>query len=159
MPAPSPRRSRAGSPADRGNRVVAPDGPPVDELFDDVDVLITDVSSVISDFPASSKPYLVTNPRDLDATVFVGQFPASGAARLLSPDCARLAEFLADAVGPDVLRERRAVLAAHLIGAPTADPVGRFIDEVSACVHRCEDDRSARAVGNPSAGRAERMAT
>jgi len=142
-----------------GSLAVAPDGPPVDEMFDRVDVLVTDVSSVISDFLASAKPYLVTNPRNLDVAVFVERFPAAGAARLLTPDCARLADYLADAVGPDVLRERRAALAAYLIGAPTADPVGRFADGVSACVRRCEDDRAARAVGSPSAGRAERMAT
>jgi len=131
----------------------------VDELFDEVDILVTDVSSVISDFLASSKPHMVTNPRNLDASVFIKQFPAAAAARLLSPDCARLPDFLADAVGPDALRERRAAVAAHLLGTPTADPGGRFVDEVSACVRRCEDDRAARAVGNPSAGRAERMAT
>lgn len=140
-----------------GNRAVAPDGPPVDELFDDV--LVTDVSSVISDFLASSKPYLVTNPRTLDPAMFVERFPAAGAAGLLSPDCAQLAAFLADAVGPDVLRERRAALAAYLIGTSTADPVRRFVDEVSGCIRRCENDRAARAVGSPSAGRAERMAT
>ena len=145
--------------AGNGNRAIAADGPPVDELFDEVDILVTDVSSVISDFLASSKPHMVTNPRNLDASVFIKQFPAAAAARLLSPDCARLPDFLADAVGPDALRERRAAVAAHLLGTPTADPVGRFVDEVSACVRRCEDDRAARAVGNPSAGRAERMAT
>jgi hypothetical protein len=142
-----------------GSRAVPADGPPVDELFDDVDILVTDVSSVISDFLASAKPYLVTNPRDLDARTFVAQFPAAGAAHLLSPDCARLPGFLADAAGPDTLRAQREVLAAYLLGAPVTDPVARFVDEVSACIRRCEDDRAARAVGNPSTGRAERMAT
>jgi len=142
-----------------GNLVVAAEGPPVDELFDRVDVLVADVSSVISDFLASSKPYLVTNPRNLDAAAFVAQFPAAAAAPILAPDCAGLRGFLADAVGPDVFRDRRAALAAYLLGDPAGDPLGRFVDEVSACVRRCEADRVARAVGSPSAGRAERMAT
>jgi hypothetical protein len=145
--------------AREGSRAIAADGPPVDELFDEVDVAVTDVSSVISDFLASSKPYLVTNPKGLDARAFVAQFPAAAAAHLVAPDCVRLPALLADAVGPDVLRDRREVLATYLLGPPTADPVGRFTGEVSACIRRCDDDRAARAVGNPSTGRAERMAT
>lgn len=149
------RLRNAGS----GHRVIAADGPPVDEVFDAVDLLVTDVSSVITDFLAAAKPYVVTNPRGLSPAAFATAFPASDGGYLLDPGCLDLPSLIASANGPDPLGPRRRALAEYLLGPVTDDPVGRFVDEVDACVRRCDDDRAARAVRAPSDGRTERLAT
>ena len=134
-------------------------GPPVDEFFDAVDLLVTDVSSVITDFLAAAKPYVVTNPRGLSTADFTLAFPASEGGYLLGPDCRELPALIEDAAGRDPLRERRRAVAEHLLGPVVDDPVARFLDEVDACARRCDDDRAARAGHAPSSGRAGRLAT
>jgi hypothetical protein len=103
--------------------------------FNEADVLISDISSVITDFLASRKPYLVTNPRDVPDADFRAQFPSAGAAELLGTDVAALPAALADAAGTDPRRAAREALAEYLLGAE-ADPLAAFLDEVDHFVDR-----------------------
>lgn len=123
--------------AGNGNTVVAPGPDSLYTAFNEADVLISDISSVITDFLASRKPYVVTNRGDLPAPVFTATFPSSGAAVLLGSAVAELPDALADAAGEDRNAIRRAALATRLLG-DKADPLAAFLDEVDAFVERAE---------------------
>jgi hypothetical protein len=113
--------------------------------FNEADVLISDISSVITDFLASRKPYAVTNPRDLPDEEFRALFPSSGAAELLGTDLATLPRALEDAGGIDLRRASREALAEYLLGAEQ-DPLDRFRDEVDAFVARADARIAAAAI-------------
>lgn len=118
-----------------GSEVVAPSPNSLYEAFNRADLLISDISSVITDFLASRKPYVVTNRRDVPAAEFRAQFPSSSAAELLGADLAALPIALADAAGPDPWRAQREALAEHLLGAEE-DPMRAFLDAIDAFVDR-----------------------
>lgn len=126
-----------------GHRVVenAPDG--LYRAFNDADVLITDISSLITDFLFSRKPYIVTNPLGLAPAQFAADFPSTSAAYVLREPVDELPRFLRDVVEQDSLGDRRDVLRAHLLGDGDA-PLERFVDEVSGFVRRSEDERIRR---------------
>lgn len=119
-----------------GHRVVEPGPDSLYDAFNRADVLMSDVSVVITDFLASHKPYVVTNPRGWDADLFHTTYPATQGGRLLGPDCAGLDRFLADITGHDRLREQRERLAAYLLGDDGHDPVERFLSAVDGIVER-----------------------
>ncbi len=123
--------------AGNGSEVVAPSPNSLYEAFNRADLLISDISSVITDFLASRKPYAVTNRRDLPEAEFRAMFPSSGAAELLGSDCATLPAALADAAGPDLRRPQREALAEHLLGAED-DPMQAFLHEVDLFVERAD---------------------
>lgn len=110
--------------------------------FNSADVMITDISSVLTDFLASHKPYLVTNPRDEPLAEFLSAFPSSAAGAIIDTDLgsqqgtgfvAAIEHALAgDATG----RPARIELADYLLGPVSADPVASFVDEVSRAVER-----------------------
>jgi hypothetical protein len=96
------------------------------DAFNEADLLISDISSVVSDFLYSRKPYIVSNPYDEDEEAFRRGYPSAAGAALLGPGCARLEEFLADARGADVMRGERERTARYLLGDDTDDPVADF---------------------------------
>jgi hypothetical protein len=112
-----------------GHRVVT--GSHLYDCFNEADLLITDVSSVVADFLASGKPYVVTNGADLPDEEFRARNPSASAAYLLGRDCAGLAEILAMAAGDDEMAGRRRELRRHLLG-PDDDTMARFATAVDA---------------------------
>jgi CDP-glycerol glycerophosphotransferase (TagB/SpsB family) len=106
------------------------------EAFNEADMLVTDVSSVVTDFLASHKPYVMTNPRALPEADYRREFPSSGGAALWTPDLGTLADDVADARGADVRRADRERVAAYLLGADEGDPVDRFAAAVTELVGR-----------------------
>ena len=121
--------------AGRGSEVVEPTPNSLYEAFNRADLLVSDISSVITDFLASRKPYAVANPRDLPDAEFRGLFPSAGAAELLGSDVATLPAALEDAAGADLRRPQREALAEHLLGAE-GDPMAAFLDEVDGFIAR-----------------------
>jgi CDP-glycerol glycerophosphotransferase (TagB/SpsB family) len=125
--------------------------PGQDALYDAfiaADVLVTDVSSVLIDFLATHKPYLVTNPRGLDHDRFRAAYPSSAGGVVLDPDAvARIGGLVVDADAPE-LRARRAELAAYLLADDGRDPAVRFVDEVDAIVERAGAERAEPALGD-----------
>jgi hypothetical protein len=97
-------------------------------------MLITDISSVISDYIPSLKPYVVTNPEGMDEAVFRAEFPSASAAYLLGPDCAELPDILAVAATPgqDPLAAERRTLRDYLLGPEHPDAMTRFAAAVDA---------------------------
>jgi hypothetical protein len=110
----------------RRHAVVTGQRPGLYDCFDHADVLLADVSSVVSDYLASGKPYVVANPKAVPAAVFREEFPSVGAAHLLSPDCSELDDVLADVRGPDSLAGARAQLREYLLGPPDQPAMVRW---------------------------------
>jgi hypothetical protein len=120
------------------HRVIAGPLPALYECFNEADLLISDISSVVSDFIASGKPYVVTNPDGLDEDVFRERFPTAAAAYLLGPDCAGLPGILSQAAAPgdDRLGEARRELRRYLLGPDQPDARTRFAAAVEALIER-----------------------
>jgi hypothetical protein len=118
-----------------GSRVVENQPDALYGAFNEADVLISDISSVITDFLASRKPYLVTNRRDVPDAEFRALFPSAGASELLGSDVAVLPRALAEAAGADPRRASRDALAEYLLGAEV-DPMQAFLAEVDGFVER-----------------------
>lgn len=110
-------------------------GPSLYDCFNMADLLITDVSSVVSDFLASGKPYVVTNGADLPDEEFRERNPSASAAYLLGSDCEGLGAILASASGEDPMAGRRRELRRHLLG-PDGDAMARFAAAVDALAAR-----------------------
>ncbi|MDN3355488.1 glycerophosphotransferase [Actinomadura sp. DC4] len=130
------------------HRVVTGTLPHLYECFNRADVLITDISSVVADFIASGKPYVVTNGADLTEEDFRRVNPSASAAYLVGRDCAALPEILTaiGGTGPDPMAERRNALKHHLLGADSPDAMARFAQAVDALAAK----RSREAVGEPA---------
>jgi len=129
----------------------APNGEVVDsspdalyDAFNACDVLVADVSSVVADFLASRKPYVMTNPRDLSVEALHREFPSTSGAAVVGGDGSGVADLVREAVTADPLRSQRETLAAYFLGDPVDDPAGRFADEVDAACDRARS-RHARA--------------
>ncbi|WP_460370593.1 CDP-glycerol glycerophosphotransferase family protein, partial [Actinocorallia lasiicapitis] len=108
------------------HRVVS--GGSLQDCFNGCDLLVSDVSSVISDFVAARKPYAVTNLRGLDAEEFRRAYPTASAGYLLDPTCAALPALLAAARGADPLAAERDRLREYLLGPDEPRPIVRFND-------------------------------
>lgn len=112
------------------HRVLSGQLPTLNESFNQADLLISDISSVVSDYLASEKPYAVTNPAGLDEVEFKTLNPAASAAYLLGPSCELLETCVRAARGEeDRLVERRRTLRRYLLG--DGDPQQRFNNAVN----------------------------
>ncbi len=90
------------------------------------DVLVSDISSVISDFFATGRPVLVTDPAGLGAEEFRARYPSQRASYLIPPDLADFDATLAAALGPDPLRAERTALTGYLLGEHPDGPQAAF---------------------------------
>ncbi|MEV0724376.1 CDP-glycerol glycerophosphotransferase family protein [Micromonospora purpureochromogenes] len=114
-----------------GHRVVTGRVPALFDCFNQTDLLISDVSSVVSDFVQSQRPYVVANPSGLPEDEFRREFPTSRAAYLLSVDCGELEKILAlTRTGDDPMTEARRELKTYLLGPAEANPMDRFQEEI-----------------------------
>ncbi|MFE9921196.1 hypothetical protein ACFYQA_06355 [Streptomyces sp. NPDC005774] len=86
--------------------------------FNIADLLISDVSSVISDFLASGKPYAVANTSGLSEDAFRAAFPTVAAATVLTPDAGGVPVLLEAVRHPekDELTDARMELKLRLLG-------------------------------------------
>ncbi|MGW8064751.1 hypothetical protein ACVV2G_21380 [Streptomyces ziwulingensis] len=158
--APEPGRARAVTRAtaaweeaywaslpDGEHQVVTDARPSLYACFNEADLLISDVSSVISDFLASGKPYAVANTSGLAEDVFRTSFPTVAAATVLTPDATGVPALL-DAVRHPELDERagaRAELALRLLGPAEPPSQERFAGAVRALCARAGEHRARRA--------------
>ncbi|GAA4801510.1 hypothetical protein [Streptomyces ziwulingensis] len=134
------------------HRVVTGARPALYSCFNRADLLISDVSSVISDFLASGKPYAVANTGPLDEKAFRAAFPTVAAATVLTPDAAGVPALLRAVRHPreDGYAEARAALARRLLGPAEPPARERFGAAVRAlCAAAAE--RRARRDGRPAA--------
>lgn len=140
----------AAHPADE-HLVIVEERPGLYSCFDHCDLLITDVSSVISEFLVSGKPYAVTNTTDRSEAGFRASFPTVRAGTVLTPDAAGLGELLAVVRGTaeDTLATARANLKEHLLGPAAPSAAERFQEAVHALAARVDERRARTAARRP----------
>ncbi|MGY0023989.1 hypothetical protein [Streptomyces sp. cg35] len=121
--------------------------PAIFTCFNQADVLISDVSSVVSDWLASEKPYAVANTSGLSETDFRSGFPTVRAATILAPDAQGVPGLLAAVRGEteDVYAEARLELKEHLLGPSDPPSIDRFNGAVRALCDRADERRARMA--------------
>ncbi|MFI5425664.1 CDP-glycerol glycerophosphotransferase family protein [Aeromicrobium sp. UC242_57] len=119
-------------------------GGPINEWFNRSAALVTDISSVVSDFLASEKPYAVFNHTDLDDETFRAEYPSTGAGTTIGRDGRGIAEFidLVTRAVPDQQAPARAALATYLLGPQEARTLASFSASIDAMIARSEADRA-----------------
>ncbi|MER7489326.1 hypothetical protein ABTY20_26140 [Streptomyces sp. NPDC126497] len=129
------------------HQVVTDVRPELYACFNVADLLISDVSSVISDFLASGKPYAVTNTGGLSEEAFRAAFPTVAAATVLTPDAAGVPALLESVRDPrkDELAAARAELKLHLLGPAEPTSQQRFAAAVQALCAAARDHRARAA--------------
>lgn len=138
------------------HQIVTDARPALYACFNVADLLISDVSSVVSDFLASEKPYAVANTSGLSEEAFRATFPTVAAATVLTPDAAGVPALLESVRHPekDELAEARAELKRRLLGPAEPSSQERFGAAVEALrkaaeEHRTRMDRRLAAVPSP----------
>lgn len=111
--------------------------------FNRADVLVSDVSSVITDFLASGKPYIVTNSGDQTPAQFRATYPSAAGAYILSGDGTGVAALLRDARERDTMRQAREQTAAYLLGSRQDHPLEGFTQAVGEAIERAAALRPA----------------
>lgn len=117
------------------------------DCFNAASFMAADVSSVLSDFMASDKPFAVFNTSSLPDDVFVDQFPSASAGTVISADGSHISEVIDVVTGAAPDRQRRIRAAQHelLLGPPQPPATERFASAVSALVDRAEERQRPRA--------------
>lgn len=135
----------AGLPA-AAHLVVGAGGPSLFSCFDITDVLVTDISSVLTDFIVSGKPFAVCNPSALGEAEFVRSFPSAAAGMVVDSEGDGLVTVLGVAVGAltDPNADRRREQARYLVGAEEGSATERFADAVDAAARRAAERNASR---------------
>ncbi|MDI6409228.1 CDP-glycerol glycerophosphotransferase family protein [Streptomyces albus] len=102
--------------------------PALYDCFNVSDALVSDISSVVSDWIASGRPYAVTDSAGLGAEEFRRQNTAVRAAVILDNQANGIGQLLAALRDPagDPLAADRAELKTYLLGPSGPDPLARF---------------------------------
>ncbi|MEU2600401.1 hypothetical protein ABZ669_25050 [Streptomyces hirsutus] len=137
------------------HRVITGAQPRLYDCFNVSDAMVSDISSVVSDFIASGKPYAVTDSAELGAEEFKRQNTAVRAAVILSNDAAGLAELLEAVRDPqaDPLAGERSELKRYLLGPDEPASLDQFNAAVAQLARKAEKRNlgqgSRTAVGGP----------
>ncbi|MET8242965.1 hypothetical protein ABZV31_00115 [Streptomyces sp. NPDC005202] len=122
------------------HRVISGAEPRLYDCFNVSDAMVSDISSVVSDFIASGKPYAVTDSAGLGAEEFKRQNTAVRAAVILSNSAAELGELLAAVRDPasDPLAEDRKELKRYLLGPDEPKSIDQFNTAVANLALKAE---------------------
>ncbi|MEU2980390.1 hypothetical protein ABZ678_26260 [Streptomyces hirsutus] len=137
------------------HRVITGAQPRLYDCFNVSDAMVSDISSVVSDFISSGKPYAVTDSAELGAEEFKRQNTAVRAAVILSNDAAGLAELLEAVRDPqaDPLAGERSELKRYLLGPDEPASLDQFNAAVAQLARKAEKRNlgqgSRTAVGGP----------
>ncbi|MEW1832894.1 hypothetical protein [Streptomyces sp. NPDC088196] len=110
------------------HRVISGSEPRLYDCFNVSDAMVSDISSVVSDFIASGKPYAVTDSAALGVEEFKRQNTAVRAAVILSNKASELGELLAAVRTPDAdpMAEDRKELKEYLLGPDEPTSIQQF---------------------------------
>lgn len=141
------------------HQVVTEARPSLFGCFNRSDLLISDVSSVVSDYLISEKPYAVANTSGLTEEEFRAAFPTVGAAMILTPGAEGVPALLAAVRDPalDHLAAARAELKVRLLGPADPPSLTRFNAAALALAAK-SDERRARMEARASEIPAPRLA-
>lgn len=142
------------------HQVVTEARPSLFGCFNRSDLLISDVSSVVSDYLISEKPYAVANTSGLAEEEFRAAFPTVGAATILTPGAEGVPALLAAVRDPssDRLAAARAELKVRLLGPADPPSIVRF-NAAAVALAAKSDERRARMEARASEIPAPRIAT
>ncbi|MFP8940969.1 hypothetical protein ACLIYM_05975 [Streptomyces fenghuangensis] len=128
--------------------VVTGPRPALYACFNRSDLLISDVSSVVSDWLASEKPYAVANTSGLAEEEFRAGLPTVRAATILTPDAAGVPALLDSVRDPsrDTMARARAELKTHLLGPADPPSIVRFDQAVAALCAKADRRRELMAL-------------
>lgn len=113
--------------------VVNQRGPSLMSCFAQADLLVTDVSSVLSDWVSTGRPYVVCNNSGGSREDFVAEVPSARAALVLEPgDDPEPVLRLARGETPDPLADERRNLRYDLLGPASPSSQSRFEQAVRA---------------------------
>ncbi|MFF3417083.1 hypothetical protein ACFYW9_20640 [Streptomyces sp. NPDC002698] len=123
-----------------GHRVITGAEPRLYDCFNVSDAMVSDISSVVSDFIASGKPYAVTDSAELGAEEFKRQNTAVRAAVILTNSAAELGELLAAVADPaaDAQAEGRQELKRYLLGPDEPASIDQFNSAVRELARESE---------------------
>lgn len=122
------------------HRVITGAEPRLYDCFNVSDAMVSDISSVVSDFIASGKPYAVTDSAELGAEEFKRQNTAVRAAVILSNSAAELGGLLDAVRSPDTdpLAEDRRELKRYLLGPDEPTSIEQFNSAVKQLALKAE---------------------
>ncbi|MFF3511072.1 hypothetical protein [Streptomyces sp. NPDC002573] len=134
------------------HRVITGAEPRLYDCFNVSEAMVSDISSVVSDFIASGKPYAVTDSAELGVEEFKLQNTAVRAAVILSNSARELPELLAAVRAPeaDPLAAERQELKRYLLGPDEPTSMEQF----NSAVHQLAQKAEARNRGQEAGGRA-----
>ncbi|MGW1673934.1 hypothetical protein [Streptomyces sp. NPDC002324] len=125
------------------HRIVTEARPAIFACFNVSDLLISDVSSVVSDWLSSEKPYAVANTSGLPEAAFRAAFPTVSAGVVLTPGADGVAALLDAVRNPekDGFAKARADLKEQLLGPSDPPSPVRFGSAVKALCAKADDRR------------------
>jgi CDP-glycerol glycerophosphotransferase (TagB/SpsB family) len=89
-------------------------------------VLISDISSVATDFLYTERPVLTCNPQGMAQAHFVAEFPTQASSYLIGPNLEGLEQALELAFGEDPLAVARLAMKKHVLGDTPDGPQAAF---------------------------------
>jgi hypothetical protein len=130
------------------HRVITGPEPRLYDCFNVSDAMVSDISSVVSDFIASGKPYAVTDSAEVGAEEFKRNNTAVRAAVILSNSATELGELLGAVrdQAADPLAEDRKELKRYLLGPDEPTSIDQFNTAVANLALKAE----TRNVGQES---------
>ncbi|MFJ3618183.1 hypothetical protein ACIPSH_08500 [Streptomyces iakyrus] len=122
------------------HRVITGAEPRLYDCFNVSDAMVSDISSVVSDFIASGKPYAVTDSAGVGVEEFKRNNTAVRAAVILSNSAAELGELLGAVRAPDAdpLAEDRKELKRYLLGPDEPTSLEQFNTAVANLALKAE---------------------
>ncbi|MFF6779934.1 hypothetical protein [Streptomyces sp. NPDC012510] len=125
------------------HRIITEARPSIFACFNASDLLISDVSSVVSDWLSSEKPYSVANTSGLPETAFRAAFPTVSAGVVLTPKAGGVPALLDAVRNPekDQFTKARAELKEQLLGPSDPPSLVRFDSAVKALCAKADERR------------------
>ncbi len=117
--------------------------PSLNDCFNQSTAMVGDISSVVSDYLASEKPYAVFNHEGTTREEFVHKYPSTAAATILERDGSGISDFLEVVTGrrPDDFAAARVDLSTYLLGPAENRSIEAFQHAIDALAARANAER------------------
>ncbi len=99
------------------------------DAFDQSDLMISDISSVVTDYLYTERPIIVSNPVQMPVSQFLSTFPTQRSSYVLDGDLGNFDLILRDALGADSRRAERIDQGKYVLGDLPQGPMRAFLDE------------------------------
>ncbi|MGI5198079.1 hypothetical protein ACQEVY_31360 [Streptomyces sp. CA-288835] len=125
------------------HQIITDARPAIFACFNQADLLISDVSSVVSDWLSSEKPYAVANTSGMPEADFRAGFPTVSAGVILTPAADGVPALLESVRHPekDLFTAARAELKVHLLGPSDPPSLARFNAAIAALCAAADERR------------------